>query len=106
MRPNFELFDRCGAKSVRRAKHDVQVLLAQPVRELPDTRGFSRSVDSYDKNNSRLVAAICSSPILLRSIRSLHDTRDVRFDLAFQSRSVGQSVTIQLFFEGLKKFPR
>ena len=106
MRPNFELFDRCGAKRVRCAKHDVQVLLAQPVRELPDTRGFSRSVDSYDKNNSRLFVAICSSQILLRSIRSLQDTRNVRFDLAFQLRSVGQRVAIQFFFYGVQNFTR
>ena len=106
MSPNFELFDRCGAKSVRCAKHDVQVLLAQPVRELPDARGFSRSIDSYDKNNSRLFVAICSGQILLRSIRSLQDTRDVRFDLAFQLRSVGQSVAIQFFFYGFQNFTR
>jgi len=56
--PNFQLFNRCGAKSVRGAKHHGVAFAAEAVREFAHGSGFADAVDAHHENYTRRGRAI------------------------------------------------
>ena len=62
--PEFELFDRGGAEGVARGEQRDLSACLEPMRELGAGRGFSRAVDTHDREHRRAMGFLAQRRLI------------------------------------------